>query len=161
MAQHGISLEQQLPLEVIQMIFKYFSAKPHRSRQNFDRSMPLKTISLTSHSLRRSVFTRLFNWIKINVTIAGRTLRPSHINVIRDLRAFIIKYRSQLRVKGLILLIHVAPSDDQDVLTQQSLSFAQKPGLWESADSLVAAIFDGISEATILHLSCWYAIRFR
>lgn len=112
MARHGISLEQ-LPLELIQIIFKCFSAKPHWSRQDFDYSTPLKTISLTSHSLRRSVFARLFNWIKINVTVAGQTLRPSHINVIRDLRVFIVKYRSQLRVEGLSLLIRVAPRDDQ------------------------------------------------
>lgn len=144
MAQHGTGLEQ-LPQELIQVIFKCFSAKPQWSRQDPDYSTPLKTISLTSHFLRRSVFARLFDWIKINVTVAGQTLRPSHISVIRDLRAFIIKYRSQLRVEGLKLLIRVVPNDDQDVLTQQGLSFTQKPGFWES-DSLVAAIFDRIFE---------------
>lgn len=132
------------------MIFKCFSAKPQWSRQDPDYSTPLKTISLTSHFLRRSVFARLFDWIKINVTVAGQTLRPSHISVIRDLRAFIIKYRSQLRVEGLTLFIRVAdrvaPRDDQNVLTQKGLSFTRKPGFWES-DSLVGAIFDYLTEA--------------
>lgn len=145
MAQHGTGLEL-LPLEVIQTIFSYVSAKPHWARKPLDRSVPLKNISLTSHTLRSFVFARLFSQTRVNFTVTSQRLRPSRIIEVRGFWAFIFKFQSQLRFKGLTLSTRVTPRDEQQVTTLGGLSFVEERGFWESG-FLVAAIYDYINEA--------------
>lgn len=130
-----------LPEEVIQNIFSFLPDEPHWSndKSSEQRDMPLKSVSLTTLSLRQSIFRILFRWSRIRVEVTDKNARPSRMPCMKDFKAFIEMNGLQDTIHGLTVQI-ILP----DIVAKQ-LPLARKLGFSES-DALLGALFEYIGK---------------
>ena len=135
------------------MIISCFENSPKWGRPcpKLDDVLPLKSFSLTCHSLRAAIMPILFSYTRISLTVTARKTRPSHSIPWKAFLAFVSKYNLRGSIYCVCLILHISrhTGGETTVSLNPQTELKAKPkkrSASSESDPFLSAVFDYMTE---------------